>query len=597
MTSLLWHFIETNRGRFSEDAVKRLLLYVAFSHFFCSQYCDSHDIPKNMKGFLPSLVSPLFQEELNKAAATLDDEMPWGYLEATPELRTELDYLWKHLQQDISPTPDWLQEQISLLFSSDSPPYSAVTTPPTLRSLIAHLSAQQPAGLITDLCCGPFLLGLEVWKTLGRNPEIHCTGEEIDPRLCAVARLLLFASGVSATVTTRNAMASSLTSAKHSCPAVYVADFPLTGNRTQTVQEFVPALSEEKSSFYTDWIFIQSVLNRMTAGDRAFMVVTKGALARQNERALREYLIQQDWLDGVIQLPPGLYPQHNLPLNLLVCQKQRPAKRSGRVFFADLAAFSLPDTRRTQKISPDGIEKLCRAFKDFSCEKGFSRTVCAEQIQESNCSFYPPLYLAEPSASTGTLRLGEVAAVTRGLQLPKGHPPAQTNPRYLLNIRDLQDGEIHYESAAQIEAGPALWESKYRIREDDILLTCKGSALKLVIVPPNPPPAYISGNLTRLRVHASLYSAYLLYEYLCSPAGQDALNLIQTGTTIRVLASSALENFCVPNCPVETALQVGDALKSAALTYRQECMELYNKYQENRQGLLAQLLSGKEPNA
>ena len=75
---------------------------------------------------------------------------------------------------------------------------------------------------------------------------------------------------------------------------------------------------------------IRSLLDRMRPGDRAFVLVTKGALVRQNERELRAGLVENDWLDAVIQLPAGLYSGHNLPLALMVFEKFRlPSEAAG----------------------------------------------------------------------------------------------------------------------------------------------------------------------------------------------------------------------------------------------------------------------------
>ena len=193
-----------------------------------------------------------------------------------------------------------------------------------------------------------------------------------------------------------------------------------------------------------------------------------------------------------------------------------------------------------------------------------------------------------------SLRLGDVASVTRGLQLTKRYPQACSAPRYLLNIQDLQDGEILFENAEQVEAASVSQEEKYRIREDDIILTSKGSALKIAIVPPDPPAAYLGGNLTRIRVQDPRYPPYLLYEYLSSEQGQTALNLIQTGTTIRVLGSTNLEELKIPDYDPSIAAKIGTKLKCAAIQHRQEKKKLDKDYASRRETLLSQLNTGEE---
>lgn len=596
MSPNLRHFLTEHYGQLPEGPGQMLLLYVAFVQCFCYQYQIPYDPRKPLEGLLPQLFHQVPGYEIKDAAITFDAAMPWGLLQGNPTLSDALDRLRQRLDRASCATPLWLREQVDDLLGLGHAFSDVVVTPPSIRALIAQLAVQQPIQQIIDLCSGTFSLGLQVWNEAGADPLISCQGEEINADLCAFSRLLLFLCGVkNFSVKERNVMAPPQEQPNQKPPpSIYVADLPLVGNRTLPSSKHDPLFQTQKMNLYSDWLFIRSVLNRMHAGDRAFLIVTKGALVRQKERALREDLVKHDWLEAVIKLPAGLYPNHNLPLELFICEKGRTAEKQGRVFFADLSSYSVPATRRTKRLSQDGISKLCHAFQHFTDEENFSKAVSVPDIQSAGYALYPPPYLAAPQASANPIRLGDVAAVIRGLQLTKEHPSYQHAPRYFLNIRDLQDGEIRYENAEQIEIGSPLWERKYRIQEDDIILTSKGSTLKLAIVPPNPPPSYISGNLTLLRIKADRYSPYVLYEYLTSEAGQLALSLIQTGTTIRVLGIRNLEQLNLPSYDRSLAAKIGSKLKLAALEYRQNLSNIHETYANQKMDLLFQLTQRKE---
>lgn len=594
----LRRFLDEAHGRFPDDASQKLLLYTAFVQSFCYQHQILFESSSQLEGLLPRLFRRVSGYEIKDAAVTFDAAMPWGLLRENPRLTHELFQINNYLYQASCATPTWLRQQVDELLELDRTFSGATVTPPGIRSLIAQLAAEQSARKVIELCSGTGLLGLQVWEELGSDPLTPCYGEEIDPFLCAFSRLLLFLCGVEKfSVKERNIMEPCPEPQdQFTGPCIYVADFPLAGNRTFSVSEDEPPFDGKQVKLYADWLLIRSTLNRMHSGDCALLLVTKGALVRQNERILREHLIQQGWLEAVIKLPAGLYSGHNLPLNLLICKKGRNAKEQGQIFFADLSTFSAPRTRRTKALSQAGISRLCEAYRNFSAEEGFSKVVSPQDIQLSEFSLYPPTYLAKPETATKQLQIRDIATVVRGLQLPKGNPAVQRNPRYLLNIRDLQDGEIHYENADQIETGNALWEKRYRIQEDDIILTSKGSTLKLAIVPPDPPATYISGNLTLIRVDPALYSPYVLYEYLTSETGINALNLIQTGTTIRVLGSGNLEQLAVPFYDRSLAASVGPALKQAALQYQRDLERIKRTYSGQKEALLSQLTQRKERN-
>lgn len=596
MFSCLSDFFYCNRGLFSNDSGQQLLLYIAFVRRFCQKFCIPFEECVQLEGLLPRLFQRIPGYEIKDAAVTFDTAMPWSFLHRNRQLSFALDQLHHDLFQSNCATPEWLRQQVEDLFDLDGVLFDHVVTPSSIRSLIAQLAAQKNAAQIIDLCSGTYLLGLQVWNELGSNPSVACYGEELDSYLCALSRLFVFLCDVECfSIKERNAIEIPQET-QHSTPGIYVADFPLVGNRTVPASENDPLFDGHKMNMYTDWALIRSVLNRMNIGDRAFLLVTKGALVRKNERILREDLVKSDWLDAVITLPAGLYPNHTLPMELLIFEKGRPVSKQGHVLFADLSSFATSSSgiRRTRHLSQNAVSKICNIYRHYVTSEGYAKVVASGEIFANNSSLHPALYLTATQPITKLIRLGEVSSVIRGLQLPKGTPVTQQGTRYLLNVRDIQDGEIHYESADQIEMSSPLWERKYRIREDDIILTSKGTALKMAIVPPHPQPAYISGNLTILRVDSSRYNPYILYEYLSSQEGTEALSLIQTGTTIRVLGSNNLEQLTIPSYNPALASEIGQSLKLAVMQYKQTLSELNQSYMSQKDQLLKQLKRRKE---
>ena len=60
--------------------------------------------------------------------------------------------------------------------------------------------------------------------------------------------------------------------------------------------------------------------------------------------------------------------------------------------------------------------------------------VSKQEIEHAGWSLYPPAYLAQDDLPGKSLRLGDVASITRGIQNTKDYLPARSDPRYLLNI-------------------------------------------------------------------------------------------------------------------------------------------------------------------
>lgn len=586
------YWADLQKNFLTEEESRRLLFYVAFVYGFCQKQGVSRKGGEGLPGQLQRLFLTLPDYELRDAAVAFEQEMPWDVWYRNAKVPRILEDLMSRLEESRCWSPHWLKQQADALLADERGQEFSVT-PESLRLLIGRLAAQRPAERIVDLCSGSALLALETWWEMGCRPGVACRGEERSPYLCSLSRLLLYLCGVADLSVWTGDVTQWQSVAPEEPACVYVADFPLTGSSTVPARE-LPWMKTERTGVYMDWVLIQTVLNRMRPGERGFMVVARGALVRRNEASLRKELLERDWLSGVVTLPGGLCPGHTLPAELLICEKDRPREQRGKILFADLGAFSEVVDRRARRLTEEGIARFCRAFARFGGDDNFVRVATREEVLEQQASFNPQLYLARTEQKPDQIALEQAAHITRGIQSSRPAVKGLTLNRYLLNVRDIQDGRIHYESAERIDWGDPALEEKFRIREDDIILTSKGTALKMAIVPPNPPPAYISGNLTLIRAIPERCPPYVLYEYLDSPEGRQALSLIQSGSTIRVLNSGNLGRLSIPKFGGPAAAEVGRELKEAALRYREEREKLDQTYQRCRQELLERLKERKE---
>ncbi|MEW8972142.1 MAG: hypothetical protein AB2411_16045, partial [Mesobacillus sp.] len=141
---------------------------------------------------------------------------------------------------------------------------------------------------------------------------------------------------------------------------------------------------------------------------------------------------------------------------------------------------------------------------------------------------------------------------------------------YFLNVRNIQDDMILYEEEDRIRDKKVNWYGKYDIQAGDIIMTTKGTTAKAVIVPDDYLPAFISNNLTIIRVNKEKYSPYVLLKYLRSDLGRLVLDSVTTGAGVRIINASKLGNIDIPDYDTEKCLQLGDRIKSATLEYQKK---------------------------
>lgn len=486
-----------------------------------------------------------------------------------------------------------LSELFQMIFAQAGKWDVYAPTPTEVRKLIVDILGFYKAHRIADFCCGGAGLGLELWKRLTiRNKEVSFHGEELNRNLCDAAQLYFSAYEVPDGEIEERDILTIPDTAESQSYDIIVLDIPRGQNVTEVYDEKDPRLlCFNKKNIYSDWIFIQDVLYRLKKTGTAAVLVTPGALTRVNEEILREQIVVNDWLEAVITLPENLYSKYYAGTELLIFNKDKESSRKGKVIFIDISKEFKRQGRRTVEITEAGLLQVREIFVHSWEVKGVSAVCSREQIQKNQYSFKPSQYIQQEDEweFVSELVLEDIAQITRGAQVPKRADVVEDGDVYFLNIKDIQEKRIQYEGADKVRSTNSVCKGKYRIQKDDILITSKGTALKLAIVEDYSPEAYISGNLTLIRVNPEKYHPYVLFEYLNSRQGQISLERIQSGTTIRILSNASLQKLKIPEYHLEKMREIGKELKENQTVFYREKYMLEKQYENKRKHLLKEL--------
>ena len=135
--------------------------------------------------------------------------------------------------------------------------------------------------------------------------------------------------------------------------------------------------------------FIQHILWSLKENGKAAIVVPTGFLTAQGkmEKAIRQRLIEQHWLKGVISMPPNIFANTGTNVSVLFIDK---ANTEGKVILVDAA--SLGEKRKDGKnqrtvLSESEIANIEDTFIHQEEIEDFSIIVTADQIKERNYSF------------------------------------------------------------------------------------------------------------------------------------------------------------------------------------------------------------------
>src|SRR5690554_926636 len=130
-----------------------------------------------------------------------------------------------------------------------------------------------------------------------------------------------------------------------------------------------------------DLAFVMHILSWLSTSGTASIVEFPGILYRGGaEQKIRKYLIDNNYVDTIIQLPADLFFGSTISTIIMVLRKN---KKQNKVLFIDASnEFVRFDTKN--KLSEDNIKKILETVKYRKEEKYFSKYVDSKDIIENS---------------------------------------------------------------------------------------------------------------------------------------------------------------------------------------------------------------------
>lgn len=464
------------------------------------------------------------------------------------------------------------------------------STPESIRKLMAKLIIPRKNMKIADLFSGVGSCLAEVneeYKDL--TPDLY--GEEVNFDMYGISNMLFLVNGISAgRIVQRNVYSASGDDEERFDNVLMDAPFALniTIEERPVYKYGLPAKSA------ADWANYQIAVHKLKPTGKAIVTSSVGGLNRSTDQKIRAGLIKDDLLEAVIMLPSAMYAHTSIPTALLVFNKQKSRERKNKILMVDATKYFIKKNRKQNTMTQDTIFRIVNVTQKWVEKEGFS-TIVDRKILEMNeynlnASFY--LNFKEIERQLGdSIMLKEVADILPGVQVSTSDLEIlkRNATHYFLNVKNIQDDEILYDENERIRDKKVTWYGKYDIQAGDIILTTKGTTTKAVIVPDDFQPAFISNNLSMIRVNQGKYSPYVLLKYLKSEIGKLVLDRVTTGAGVKVINASKLGNIEIPDYDLEKCIKLGDRIKRSVLEYRQSIETAREKFEKEEQEISKEL--------
>jgi hypothetical protein len=154
-------------------------------------------------------------------------------------------------------------------------------------------------------------------------------------------------------------------------------------------------------------------------------------------------------------------------------------------------------------------------------------------------------------ATVTKVKLRDVADIFRGKSILKQDLKAGTIK--VLNISNLDDGEVKLNLLETIDEEERKVK-RYEILQNDLVMTCRGTVIKLSVFPKCDGIVIASANIIVIRFKPSVMS-YFAKIFLESPTGSALIQSFQRGTTVLNLNPSDVAEIELPFLSIEEQLE------------------------------------------
>lgn len=139
-----------------------------------------------------------------------------------------------------------------------------------------------------------------------------------------------------------------------------------------------------------DFAFIMHMLSWLASNGTAAIVCFPGTLYRGGaEKKIRQYLVDNNFIDCIIQLPDNLFYGTSIATCIMVLKK---SKKDNNILFIDAANEFIKITN-SNKLTDENINKILEAFKERIDIEYFAKFASCKEVEKENYNLSVSTYV------------------------------------------------------------------------------------------------------------------------------------------------------------------------------------------------------------
>lgn len=459
----------------------------------------------------------------------------------------------------------------------------AFVTPQGLVRLVIRIVDPRPGETIYDPACGTggMLTGAinELLQDRSNDADLQLYGQEVIPQVAAMARMNLIVHGLSNyKISSGDTLRSPgfLEGSQLQTFDIVIADPPFSaknwGSEEWMWDPYGRAFCGVPPARAADLAWVQHIIASMSRPNgTAAVILPHGSLFRSGaEQAIRRCLIEHDYIESIIALPPNLFYASSLHVSLLVIKHNKRTERRGGVLFIDATGLGTRENNIRQ-IDRSYIESIVASYRSGESGELPLRMVEIAEIDRNGWNLEASRYLSplsadqesgnsavpratsaptmaptEPLNQLITQELGEVCSVVAGRNRVARDDDIDQEFR-VIRAEDIRLSLVQWSELPQSNRRRA---SSVEVSPGDIIGSISGPYGRWVVVPEDYGSAFAGDHTVVLKPNGDVSMWYVL-GFLRSSRGKELIKSTQRGAVISRISRAELERIRIPFCPLQ----------------------------------------------
>lgn len=138
-----------------------------------------------------------------------------------------------------------------------------------------------------------------------------------------------------------------------------------------------------------EYAFLLSILNLLSDNGKALVILPLGTLFKDSTQAIRQRIIENDWLEGIIGLPDKMFLTTTIPVCIWIINKNKKAEFKNKIFMID----SSNDINKSGKFNKWNKEHAISNYIKRVSEASYSESVDISTIKKLNYNLSTQKYI------------------------------------------------------------------------------------------------------------------------------------------------------------------------------------------------------------